>query len=233
MSRLKKIDNLLENRKYDEAIIILEEEIKNNPDYPDLYNRLAIILLIKEHFKKAIKVLQISLKYNPEYLEAHLNLIIIFMELGKYKEAIKHIKFVREKFAQEDFSSTLNRIDKCRALIEKGDIHEEIGMYEEAIDFYRKASEITPKFPDIYFKMAKIYAETGQYDLAFSSLSKALKINPEFEKARIQRGILYFKRGMVKEAKEEWKQALKFNPESKKATNLLKISEKGLNKKND
>ncbi|MCK4665643.1 tetratricopeptide repeat protein [Candidatus Dependentiae bacterium] len=223
MKGTENIDKFLEKGDYDTAIKLLKKQITDHPDYPDLYNKLAIYLLIMGKMDEAIKVLLSSLKFNPEYLDARLNLILIYIEQKKFEEAKNHLIYMKDKLETSDFKNLLKRMAECKTFVDQADIHEEIGMYNEAIDEYIMAIDIMPNFADIHFKLAKIYAEIGAYDFAFKAFSRALQINPKFEKARIQRGILYYKRGMIKAASEEWKMVLKYNPDSKKANSFLKI----------
>ncbi len=223
MKGKKDIDKFLEKGDYNNAIQLLKKQITAHPDYPDLYNKLAIYLLIMGKVDEAIKVLVSSLKFNPEYLDARLNLVLIYIELKNFDEARNHLSYMKTKLETSDFKQLLKRMAECKAFVDQADTHEEIGMYNEAIDEYIMAIGIMPNFADIHFKLAKIYAEIGAYDFAFKAFSRALQINPKFENARMQRGILYFKRGMIKAASEEWKMILKDNPDSIKANNFLKI----------
>lgn len=223
MKEKKAVDKFLEKGDYNKAIQLLKKQITTHPDYPDLYNKLAIYLLIMGKLDEAIKVLVASLKFNPDYLDARLNLVLIYIEQKNFEEARNHLSYMKIKLEGSDFKQLLKRMAECKTLVDQADMHQEIGMYNEAIEEYIMAIDIMPNFADIHFKLAKIYAEIGAYDFAFKAFSRALQINPKFENARMQRGILYFKRGMIKAASEEWKMILKNNPDSEKASSFLKI----------
>jgi len=55
------------------------------------------------------------------------------------------------------------------------------GRHREAIEAYRRATELDPSLADGYYGAAKSYADLGEYDKAIEHIDKALELSPDNE----------------------------------------------------
>ncbi|MEJ2364274.1 MAG: tetratricopeptide repeat protein [Deltaproteobacteria bacterium] len=78
----------------------------------------------------------------------------------------------------------------------KGIAHAIKGQHDQAIPYYTRAIEISPRFANAYFSRGVALAEgRRQYDKAISDYNKAIEINPGFGKAIALRGFAYYSKG--------------------------------------
>lgn len=59
-----------------------------------------------------------------------------------------------------------------------GQIEENSGNYDKAINYYKKAVSIDSNYADAYIGLGGIYYEKGEYDLEISNYKKAVDIDP-------------------------------------------------------
>jgi tetratricopeptide (TPR) repeat protein len=79
--------DLIENENYYKAIVLLDQEIKNNPKRPYAYIAKAYALVNLEKYTEAIKNCNKAIKINSEISEAYLYKCFSLIELKKYEEA--------------------------------------------------------------------------------------------------------------------------------------------------
>ena len=77
--------------KYDQAIILLEELIKIQPDNVNAHNNLGSVYLTMEENEKALKHLEDALKLDENFLSALNNISNVHMNLNNFEDAIKTI----------------------------------------------------------------------------------------------------------------------------------------------
>jgi tetratricopeptide (TPR) repeat protein len=66
-----------------------------------------------------------------------------------------------------------------QALRQMGDIYNEQGKQEDAIEYYRKAIETQPKSPGIHIKLARTLAEVNRLDEAVTAYRMAISLKPD------------------------------------------------------
>ena len=118
-----------------------------------------------------------ALKIDIDSIRANFGLGLTYMDRGE-KEKAKDI---------------LERLVKLDAAFEEEHKHlfNEFGiglrkqkMYEEAVDYYKRALELTKDDENLLFNVARAYFGLQKYDKCAEYLKKALEINPDFEEAR-------------------------------------------------
>lgn len=208
---------------FDEAENSFLEIVKHRP-YADVYNKLGLIFHGKGELGKAVSAFQKALEINPGYTEVSLNLAVTLNDMGRYAEAgevfskaskIAHSgpysidPFIKGKLANEH--------------AKLGDIYYDLGLYGEALEEYKKATNLRPTLVDIITKIGITYREKGMFNEAIREFMKAREINPRYSVARVNLGITYYMKGFIDLAVAEWEDALKVNPESSDASMYLKF----------
>ena len=56
--------------------------------------------------------------------------------------------------------------------------YQDAGMFQQAVEFYKRAVEISPNNPDLLTDMGICYQELKQYDAALAVLERAQKADP-------------------------------------------------------
>ncbi len=87
------------------------------------------------------------------------------------------------------------------------------GKYEEALYYYRKATEVDPQDPMAWYGLSNCYDGLERHTEAIDSYKKAIHNNPEDEKIHYQLGNYYTKLGRLKDAKQAYLEAIRVNPD--------------------
>ncbi len=145
---------------------------------------------------------------------------VALMKDGRFEEALKQ------------FSEILSVYEHAEVYYNLGYIKTAQAQYQEAIAFFRKATQINKTFAGAYRMMAKCYEKLEQLDLASQcyqqaadlfmerdmdedaekALQELLRLKPETINVYNSLGILFRKRGAYKEAAAQYRKALRVNP---------------------
>jgi tetratricopeptide (TPR) repeat protein len=93
-----------------------------------------------------------------------------------------------------------------------GDVYARQKNYTKAIEEFKKATEINPRYADAYHNMANTYQAMGKIDEAATNYQKALEFNPKLWQSHQNLASIYFNRNDFQKAREEIEKALKINP---------------------
>lgn len=74
----------------------------------------------------------------------------------------------------------------------------------KAIEYLKRAAEISPDNADVRYMLGAEHAQIGMYERAMEDMAAALQINPELDTARFQLGLLYLTSKRVVEAIDVW-----------------------------
>jgi len=207
---------LYEKENYPEAEKLLEKLASEEPFYADVFNKLGVIYHQRGAFGRAAKAFEKALELNPLYTEAALNLAVTYNNLGKYEKA--SAAFQNAAHFTESGTGALDPFIRGKLAnqhADLGDIYFDLGLMSEAIEEYRKAVHLGPKFADLRTKLAVALREKGDFDSALGEFQEALKVNPKFVPAYLHLGVTYYMRGLIDLAERVWKTALKASPDDK------------------
>lgn len=215
---------LFDKGEYREAERLLIDVVKVYPNYADVHNKLGVINHMKGDLSRAAKHFEMALAINPKYTEASLNLAVTYNDTGNFDKA----KEVFLKAAQIACPEPYNidpfikgRLSNEHAKL--GSLYHDLGLYDEAVEEYKKALRMSPNFVDVVTKAGIAYRDKGMYDDAVAEFIRAKQINPRYLPAWIHLGITYYMKGFVGMAVEEWEKALEIDPEGKEAHMYLKF----------
>ncbi len=96
--------------------------------------------------------------------------------------------------------------------------HEE---FENAIEDYSEAIEMSPRHFQAFTNRGKAYEELGQNDQAMENYNKALKANPIYLDALVHRGNLYLNMGQPEKVLADARKILRQEPNHANALNLV------------
>ena len=104
---------------------------------------------------------------------------------------------------------------------------QEKGLYQKAIESYKKSLEIDPHSICAYYNVALLYHQTHQFEDAIIHLEKVIELDPSDASAYNNLGVLYFAINNLIEAKTHFENALSIEVNYKEARdNLAKVLEK-------
>jgi len=211
-------------KQFQRAEKYLTQVVEQNQSCADVYNMLGVIFHDQGQFARAQRSFEAALKLNPAYTEAALNLAIIYNDMGMYREA------------KEVYQSTLQRgtiepgeLDHfvkgkiANMYADIGDVYASSGFFDAAIEEFRRALELCPRFPDIRVKLGAAFRDKGDKDSALREFAHSIADAPNFLPARIQHGVALYSLGRVDDALKEWEEVLRRNPGDKKAEMYLAL----------
>jgi tetratricopeptide (TPR) repeat protein len=82
------------------------------------------------------------------------------------------------------------------------------GAWDKAIEEYKKAISLRPRYADAYNNLGAAYAGKGMYDEAIAAHKQALAIRPDLLRAHLNLGVSYDKKGELDAAIEQYRAVL-------------------------
>jgi tetratricopeptide (TPR) repeat protein len=116
--------------------------------------------------------------------------------------------------AADDFTDAVRRdpSDAFLALSNLGNVDEEIGEHDRAIENYGRAIEVNPGYFPAYYSRAGAYYAKGDYDQAIEDYGRAIELKPNYSEAFNNRAIAYLGKGAVDKAIADFSSAIRLNP---------------------
>lgn len=170
-----KIANLLnELGKKEEATEMLQNLIKNKPDYYEGSCLLGELLCEQERFKEAANVYEAALRFRPEDFELYYNLGIVYTRLNQFeiaKQMYERAAEINHRLYGAHYS--LGQIALIQKDLETAQVCFENSMYDdlEAMSYYQ---------------LAKVCALKGEKDKAITFINKAIELEPKLLKIAIK-----------------------------------------------
>lgn len=86
------------------------------------------------------------------------------------------------------------------------------GFFQDAIGFFKQATEIQPNFDHAYNNMGNVFKLMGKYEEAVISYQKAIKINSRYAEAYSNLGNVFKELGKINDSILNHRLAIKINP---------------------
>jgi len=190
-------NELLMDRRYDEAIAELQVAVRMRPNYLPARLNLAHAYFSKQQFAKAETELKHVLELDPDNDDA-----LYF--LGFCYLADKHAPDAKQVFSQ-----LITRNPKVPGA------HYGLGMalaaqgnHRDAIDEFKTTAALRPEFEGVHYQLGLAEAELGLYDDAIASFQNEIANADDYD-AEIALAHAYQKKGMHEKAAEAIKRAQK------------------------
>jgi tetratricopeptide (TPR) repeat protein len=211
---IKKGDELMDHRKYQQAVDTFREAIRLDPDNAKAHSRLGAALavmhdihetigksdLAKDDYATAVLEEQTAMKLNPKYGQPHIILGQIYANQQKLQDAIAEFK--QALAIKSTFTANL---DLGIAYLSAGDIDNAIGAFKEA-------ERIKPTMPVPHMNLGLLYHAKGNRKEAIAEELKAIEADPKNHDAYINLGNIYLDSGDLDNAKENFERALHLAP---------------------
>jgi tetratricopeptide (TPR) repeat protein len=194
-----------ERRNYADALAAFRDVLRENPNFADIRHLTGLCLSFLGQPEAALTEFDQAITLNERYVEAHLNRAIVLTELGRYDDAQRAFEFAgRFETETEGPFPGLISARLANAHMELGDLYCEAGAPTEAVEQFRTALTMRPRFHDIRNKLAQALLQIGELDAAATELETVLHGNPRFLAARLNLGLVHFRRGDHQAAFREW-----------------------------
>ena len=87
-----------------------------------------------------------------------------------------------------------------------------LGMFDEAIDAYKKTILLKPDYAEAYSNMGVAFRNQGKLDEAIDAYKKAISFNPNYAEAYNNMGVALKDQGKFEEAIDSYKKSISLNP---------------------
>ncbi len=214
---------LFEKGLYAEAEKTLGKLGDTAKNFADVQNMLGVIFHERGQFARAQRCFEQALALNPGYTEAALNLSVIYNDAGRYEDARRIYEGARASSANPSALDPFLQGKIANLYSEIGDVFAQSGQLGRAIEEYRRALELGPKFHDIRLKLAAALRDSGKRDDALKELEAMVREAPGFTPARVALGVTYYTAGQMKDAEHAWEEVLKQRPGDRVAEMYLSL----------
>lgn len=189
----------------------LKDDVRNDPNSPELRVRLGEALGAAGLYREAIEQLEIAIELSPNHSGAYLDLGIISMELEEYDAAESYFTKVLELTEGTDFTDISDRREL--ALFYLGEIALIQERYEDAIGYFKGALRIRRDAADTYFDLGLAFKGLGEYDAAIEQFETALLFDNEYAEAHYELGQIYLEQGDYVNAALRFSDAARLAPD--------------------
>jgi tetratricopeptide (TPR) repeat protein len=98
------------------------------------------------------------------------------------------------------------------ALYNLGNVDEEIGEHDRAMENYGRAIELNPGYVPAYYNRAGAHYAKADYDQAIEDYGRAIQLKPNYADAYNNRGVAYLAKGAADKAIADFGAAIRSNP---------------------
>ena len=203
----------------------LQQLVLLNNKIPEVFHMLATIYYEQGKFTRAIQTFKRALEIDPGYTDASIGLSIIYNDLGKYEEG-KVVFQDAQKILAERKSKADPYIEERLASkhLELGDMYFQYQRFDEALEQYYKAVNLTTRKPDIHMKIVEVYLRKDQGPKAVKELRRVIETYPSYVPAKLKLGVVFYNSNRVVEAIQEWEGVFMRDPRHPDALNYIKLA---------
>jgi len=173
------IDLCMENYRYRDALLLIDELLEVSPYNADLYLQKGICLIQLNQNRRAGKFIDRALSLNPVNVEALAEKALININLKNFEEAQRILQ-------QALLIEPKNELIYYRF----GKLYQMKEHFTKAAEYFANAAELDPEFSDAVFQMAISYEYANNYPAALEAYDKYLDIEPNCEVGWFNRGIV-------------------------------------------
>ncbi len=202
---------LNKDERPEEAITVLQDMLKKNPEYYDATNLLGEILYTQERYKEAINVYMNALRYHPGNYDLYYNLGMVYTMVNDFQRA--------KEFYQK--AAEINSL-LYNAKLSIGQIALIAGDLDEAEKFFKESLKGEDVEAGSYYYLSQVAMLRGDKEKATNYMNIAVELDPKiYNKAQ--------KENVFTPIKKEIKKPEKEKMEEKRKTRLLLKERKALN----
>ena len=155
------------------------------------YYRLGSNSYQKGDYEQSLTYFLNSIKEYPDLIDSNYWAARVFYETGDLEKSLFYWERVlsldpdypRAQYFYDKIQASIKHGKQAYNLYEQGYNYYESKKFNQAIDSYREAIRLNPRFADAYYWLARVYFETGDYQQAIQNYRKVLEIEPDNAKA--------------------------------------------------
>lgn len=203
---LDRVEELLEARRFEEALSHCHHILRQNPRHVDTYRLIGRVLLEQHVVDDALDVFQRVLSVDPEDLVSHAGTAIAYRDNGELPLAIWHMERAAEIDAynsavQEELNGLYENIEDradegkelSQAALARLNFHG--GLYQQAKDKLQTLLTQNPDRHDLQVLLAEVLYSDDRLSAAANMSAKILNSLPDCIKANAILGLYHVKAG--------------------------------------
>ncbi len=179
VAKAKQADKLFDEKKYGEAIEILEKIIADNPDAYVLYKSVGNCYFAAEDYEKALEAYMKVYERYPDRADILADIANTYNNMGK-----------KDLAAEWYLKIPLGQIRSIDTAYNAGVLLYNAGKPEEAAVYFRKAVEIDQEFADGYYQLGMASVASNKPEEAIDALTKFLALAPDSPQASTAKSVL-------------------------------------------
>ncbi len=177
--------------KLDEAFVWFNKAIEVDPKSKEALYGLGLLYQRKNMPPKAIEIFNRLLKFYPEDEDVYARIITAY---SKFIEDNPQQKDYQEQ--REDVLSKYEQVSKRKKYtytdyFNLGYLYEQVGGFEEAVRFYKKALELKPDYEKALNSLANRFQQQGDLRAALLLYQQLLHYHPKNAQGYLNMGIIY------------------------------------------
>ncbi len=212
---------LIQQDDFPQAIDVLKDAIKSNPNNAEPYQQLAFIYT--RYLKKtdqAIDYANRAIALNPGDVEGYQRLVEIELAAGQERRALEALdRALKVQSSDPNFWLRLGKL--YVAILFKSDSQPKPDKLKKTNDIFKKAADNASDDPDILKDVADYYAASQQLKEAIPLYLRVLELQPDDANAREKLATGFVLTNQREKAVEMLEQIIKAHPEKYQPYDLL------------
>jgi tetratricopeptide (TPR) repeat protein len=241
---IKEAKRLGDEKKYDEVIALLTDDLLEKHQSSTLYFRRAYSLVANKEYEKGIADYTKAIELDPIDITSYNNRGLAFERIKEYTKAIADYTKAIELnpidaiyynnrgdalYGKKEYDKAIADYTKAidlnpeyvNAYSNRANVLHEQNKYDEAIADYTKVIELDSKDSDTYYNRAHSLYYKKEYDKSIADYTKAIELNPEFSAAYNNRGVLWKNKNEYNFAIADYIKAVELDSENLQALKNL------------
>jgi tetratricopeptide (TPR) repeat protein len=159
---------LLESELHDEAVKILSDFVKQNPDSLEGYYNLGLALAASGKREEAIKAYDEALAIDNRIFEVWFNKATVLYDIADFKAA------------KDCYEQAIDlRPDDAEAWNNLGNAFSRLGDGKQAIEAYTRAVLLDAEYAEAFYNKANAHFIEEEYERAVAYAELAIELNPQ------------------------------------------------------
>jgi tetratricopeptide (TPR) repeat protein len=179
LAQAKKADKLFQEKKYEEALVVLDEIIKKKPDLYVVYKNVGACYFAMEDYEKALEAYMKVYGRQPDRADILIDIANTYNNWGKKAEAAEWYQKI-----------SLEEIRDIDTAYNAGVVFYNAGNPADALKYFKKSVEIDAEFADGYYQLGMASVATNSNEEAIAAFQKFLELDPESPQAATAKSIL-------------------------------------------
>jgi protein O-mannosyl-transferase len=197
---------LLEEGRYDEALVHAKNAMALLPDMPQPYLAMGRIAMFHGDLDQAEKYLSRAVKIDPRFTLAYARLGLLLHQRGRFSDAI-------------GMFNECVKIDpwNCEAWLDIGRCLKALGNTKDATLVFQQVARFSPEYASSLVRLGLTLAGRGRFVEAAENFQRVIDVFPDRIDARLGLAQVLAAQGRTKQALAEYETVLKIAPNEPEA----------------